>query len=89
MKIPSLSSAISRIAKDIIANGSLLLVIGVAVILSLSVFTMLPQSSVILLPHQPQSAFATFPGENGKIAYTSQGQYTNRQIYVMEVDKQG
>ena len=69
MRVPSLSLALSRVVKGTMANGFLLLVIGVAVILALSVFTMLPQSSVVLLPNQPQSAFATFPGENGKIAF--------------------
>ena len=58
MRVPSLVLALSRTVKGTIANGSLLLVIGIVVILSLSVFTMLPQSSVVLLPQQQQQAGA-------------------------------
>jgi Tol biopolymer transport system component len=56
-----------------------LLVGGVIIIVLSSIFIL---SSSLL----DQSAFGTFPGENGKIAYTSQGEYTNRQIYVMHSD---
>jgi hypothetical protein len=60
------------------------LIVGVAIILASSVFSMLPPS---LLPNQ-HSAFGTFPGENGKIAFTSTRD-SNAEIYVMNPDGSG
>jgi Tol biopolymer transport system component len=65
---------------------SFLLLVGVAIFTS-SVFTMLPSS---LPPNQ--SAFGTFPGENGKIAFQSQRDAppgTTTEIYVMNADGSG
>jgi hypothetical protein len=53
-----------------IKYGFLLIVIGVAIILVSSIFTILPP----LLPNQ-LSAFATSAGENGKIAFSSLSDY--------------
>src|SRR5215204_5639284 len=53
--------------------------IGVIAIFASSIFTMLPSTS--LLPTNQLSAFATFPGETGKIAF-----HRNYQIYVMNAD---
>jgi dipeptidyl aminopeptidase/acylaminoacyl peptidase len=89
MKIPSQSLALSRVAKSTMANGFLLLVIGIAVILALSVFTMLPQSSVVLLPNQQQSAYATFPGSNGKIAFDRREGGHISEIWIMNADGSG
>ena len=49
---------------------------------------MLPPSSVVLLPNQ-QSAFATFPGDNGKIVFRSNRDGGNEEIYVMNADGSG
>jgi Tol biopolymer transport system component len=70
-----MSSPLSALpmANRTIAYGFLL--VGVT-ILALDTFTMLP-----LLPNQ-FSAFATFPGEDGKIAFTSDRD-GNTDIYVM------
>jgi Tol biopolymer transport system component len=65
----------------------LLVVIGIAIFTS-SVFTVLPPS----LPPNQYSAFATFPGENGKIAFASQRDAppgTTSEIYVMNADGSG
>jgi dipeptidyl aminopeptidase/acylaminoacyl peptidase len=56
------------------------LVVGGLLIALSAIFGMLPSS---LLP--TQSAFATFPGENGKIAFESQRD-GNPEIYVMNSD---
>src|SRR5215207_2152076 len=53
--------------------------IGVIAIFASSIFTMLPSTS--LLPTNQLSAFATFPGETGKIAF-----HRNGEIYVMNAD---
>src|SRR5215210_4106604 len=53
--------------------------IGVIAIFASSIFTMLPSTS--LLPTNQLSAFATFPGEAGKIAF-----HRNGEIYVMNAD---
>ena len=53
--------------------------IGVIAIFASSIFTML--SSTSLLPTNQLSAFATFPGEAGKIAF-----HRNGEIYVMNAD---
>jgi hypothetical protein len=76
--IPSPISAL--LAAGIFYNLSL--VEGVMIIIVLSSVFILSSSSQI-----DQSAFATFPGENGKIAFTStkdEGQYY--EIYVMNSD---
>src|SRR5215212_8146955 len=52
---------------------------GVIAIFASSIFTMLPSTS--LLPTNQLSAFATFPGETGKIAF-----HRNGEIYVMNAD---
>jgi hypothetical protein len=57
--------ALSKVMTNI-ACGFLLLVIGVAIFTS-GVFIISP------LPPNQQSAFATFPGENGKIAFVRGG----------------
>jgi hypothetical protein len=57
---------------------SLILIAGI-VILASTVF-MFPS----LMPNQP-SAFATFPGENGKIAFTSTRE-GKEEIYVMNAE---
>jgi PKD repeat protein len=68
-----------------IAYGFLL--IGAAIILVSSVFIMLLPPS--LLPNQ-QSAFGTFPGENGKIAFRKAiGDWDKGDIYVMNADGSG
>ena len=54
--------------------------IGVIAIFASSIFTMLPSTS-LLLPTNQLSAFATFPGEAGKIAF-----HRNGEIYVMNAD---
>ena len=64
-----------------ITYGFLLIVIGVAIILVSSIFTILPP----LLPNQ-LSAFATSAGENGKIAFSSTRDVNNQEIYVMNDD---
>jgi dipeptidyl aminopeptidase/acylaminoacyl peptidase len=56
-----------------------LLVEGVIIIVLSSIFILSSSLS-------DQSAFATFPGENGKIAYTSEGEYRSRQIYTINPD---
>ncbi len=66
----------------------LLLLVGIlsVSIFSLNTFVVLPAVSVSDHPQQLlQSAFATFPGENGKIAFTTlrDGNY---EIYVMNPD---
>src|SRR5919108_438770 len=60
------------------------LIVGVlsVAIFSSSVFGMLPAA---VSNQQSQSAFATFPGENGKIAFTSTRD-GNPEIYVMNAD---
>ena len=76
--------ALSKII-TIVARGFLLVVIGVAIFTS-SVFMMLPPS----LPPNQQSAFGTFPGENGKIAFRkSIGDNNKGDIYVINPDGSG
>jgi hypothetical protein len=65
MRISLLLLVLSKATTKTIACGFLIVVIGIAISAS-SVFVMLPAVS-----NQQQSAFATFPGENGKIAFTS------------------
>jgi len=70
-------------ANRTIPYGFLLVVIGligVIAIFASSIFTVLPSTS-LLPPNQLSSAFATFPGENGKIAF-----HRNGEIYVMNAD---
>jgi Ca2+-binding RTX toxin-like protein len=82
MKSSSLS-ALPMANRTTIPSGFLLFVIGVIIaIFASSIFTMLP--SPPLLPNQ-FSAFATFPGENGKIAFVGPGR-DNPEIYVMNAD---
>jgi Tol biopolymer transport system component len=83
MRILSLLLALPLANKTIIGYGFVLVAVGVAIILASSVFTMLLPS---LLPNQ-QSAFATFPGENGLIAFsgTTDGP-TPAGIYVINSD---
>jgi TolB protein len=69
-------------ANRIIPYGFLLVVIGLIAISVSSIFTMLPSTSP--LPPNQLSAFATFPGENGKIAFHRDG--INYEIYVMNAD---
>jgi WD40-like Beta Propeller Repeat len=78
MRIPSLLLALPLVNKTTIAYGFMIVVIGVAISTS-SVFITLSA----LLPNQ-QSAFATFPGENGKIAFQRGGG-----IWVMNADGSG
>jgi Tol biopolymer transport system component/PKD repeat protein len=79
--------ALSKVMRTTIACGFLLVVIGVAIIFTSSIFTMLPES----LP--TQSASATFPEENGLIAFTRQGETTggdpDLEIYVINADGSG
>jgi TolB protein len=56
-------------------------------IFSLNTFVMLPTAVVSNQPHQLlQSAYATFPGENGNIAFTAQRDGDFGDIYVMNAD---
>jgi PKD repeat protein len=59
-------------------------------IFSLNTFVMLP--TAVVVPNHPQqllqSAFATFPGENGKIAF-SRGGGPLSEVYVMNADGSG
>jgi hypothetical protein len=65
------------------------LVVGVLAIglFSSSVIVMLP--AAVSNQQQPQSAFATFPGENGKIAFTKSIGGDNYGVYVMNSDGSG
>jgi Tol biopolymer transport system component len=67
-------------------NMSHLLLVGM---LAVAIFA--SSNLVILQPSSMpnQSAFATFPGENGKIAFTKQGSIDLYGIYVMNADGSG
>jgi Tol biopolymer transport system component len=61
-------------------------VLGVSAIFSSNIFVILPQA-VVSNQQQPQSAFATFPGENGLIAFSARpDEQTVLGIYVMNSD---
>jgi hypothetical protein len=75
----SLLSALPRTNKTIIPNGFLLVVIGVIII------AILTSSSIFTVLASNQTAFATFPGENGKIVFSSIRD-GNDEIYVMNAD---
>jgi dipeptidyl aminopeptidase/acylaminoacyl peptidase len=64
--------------------GFLLVVIGVIAIFASSIFTI--SLSPLSLPPNQHSAFATFPGENGKITFDSNRDGGNYDIYVMNAD---
>jgi Tol biopolymer transport system component len=64
--------------------GFLLVVIGVIAIFASSIFTI--SLSPLSLPPNQLSAFATFPGENGKITFDSNRDGGNYDIYVMNAD---
>jgi N-acetylglucosamine-6-sulfatase len=81
MRVSSPLLALSKVMRTT-AYGCKLGGVGVAIILASSIFTMLPS----LLPNQ--SAFGTFPGENGKIAFDrSGGPFAG--VYVMNADGSG
>jgi hypothetical protein len=79
--MPSPLLALSKVMTTTTAYGFLLVGVGVAIILASSIF-------IMLLPSLPpnQSAFGTFPGENGKIAFSGILEDNRWEIYVMNAD---
>jgi Tol biopolymer transport system component len=86
MRSSSLSTSpmANKKKKTTIPYRFLLVVIGVMAIVTSSIFTMLPPPTTILSNQSP-SAFATFPGENGKIVFSSIRD-GNFEIYIMNAD---
>src|ERR671931_2217305 len=81
MSSPFLELSVGRTM--IVAYGFVVVAGIIIVIFASSVFIMLP----VILTNQ-SSAFATFPGENGKIAFGSTRD-DNEEIYVMNSDGSG